>query len=100
MSKPGIAADPPNPNIARKWHTPCLVIGCPEIGEEVDAVRVRGSPDIKQRITATISRGRKTIKVDVVPTGKTSKVEAPPADDFSAEEIAAGKADLEPGEAG
>ena len=41
-------------------------------GEEVDAVRVRGSPDITERMTATIQRGRKTIKVDVAPTVPTN----------------------------
>jgi hypothetical protein len=50
-------------------------------GEEVDAIRVRGSPDIKERMTAVIPRGRKTIKVDVSPTK-------------------AGKAELEPGSEG
>lgn len=37
-------------------------------GGEVEAVRVRGSPDIDKRIQATIQRGQKTIRVDVVPT--------------------------------
>jgi hypothetical protein len=37
-------------------------------GGEVEAVRVKGSPDIKQRIQASIQRGQKTIRVDVVPT--------------------------------
>jgi hypothetical protein len=37
-------------------------------GEEVDAVRVKGSPDIKVAIKEVVPRGRKKIVVDVVPT--------------------------------
>lgn len=37
-------------------------------GEEVDAVRVKGSPDIKEPIKEIIQRGRKKISVDLVPT--------------------------------
>ena len=37
-------------------------------GEEVDAVRVRGSPDIKAPIKEVVPRGRKKIIVDVIPT--------------------------------
>lgn len=37
-------------------------------GGEVEAVRVKGSPDIKERMQASIQRGQKTIRVDVVPT--------------------------------
>lgn len=37
---------------------------------EIFAVRVRGSPDLKEARTATVQRGRKTIKVSVIPTGK------------------------------
>ena len=40
-------------------------------GGEVEAVRVRGSPDITRRIQASIQRGQKTIRVDVIPTGGT-----------------------------
>jgi hypothetical protein len=32
------------------------------------AVRVRGSPDISKELTASIQRGRKTIRVKVIPT--------------------------------
>ncbi len=46
-------------------------------GGEVEAVRVKGSPDIDKRIQATIQRGQKTIRVDVVPTG--AKAAAPAA---------------------
>lgn len=42
-------------------------------GEEVDAVRVKGSPDIKAPIKEIVPRGRKKIIVDVVPT----KADAP-----------------------
>lgn len=38
----------------------------------VGAIRVRGSPDISKPIEATIQRGRKTIKVSVIPTGKSN----------------------------
>lgn len=37
---------------------------------EVGALRVRGSPEITKAMSATVQRGRKTIKVSVVPTGK------------------------------
>ena len=37
-------------------------------GEEVDAVRVKGSPDIKEPMKEVVPRGRKKIVVDVVPT--------------------------------
>lgn len=52
-------------------------------GDEVPAVRVRGSPDISKRLTADVQRGRKTIKVDVIPTGgaKTGMAEAPSMSD-------------------
>jgi hypothetical protein len=36
---------------------------------EIIAVRVRGSPDLKEPRQATVQRGRKTIKVSVRPTG-------------------------------
>jgi hypothetical protein len=44
-------------------------------GEEVDAVRVRGSPDIAKPIKEVIPRGRKKIIVDVVPTKATTEPE-------------------------
>lgn len=37
---------------------------------EITAIRVRGSPDITEAKSATIQRGRKTLKVSVRPTGK------------------------------
>ena len=37
-------------------------------GEEVDAVRVKGSPDIKAAIKEVVPRGRKKIIVDVIVT--------------------------------
>ena len=37
-------------------------------GEEVDAIRVKGSPDIDKPIKEIVPRGRKKIVVDVVPT--------------------------------
>ena len=46
-------------------------------GEQVPAVRVKGSPDIEKAMTATVTRGngqrQKTIKVEVVPTGKAKR---------------------------
>lgn len=37
---------------------------------EITALRVRGSPDITKPASAEVKRGRKTLKVSVVPTGK------------------------------
>lgn len=37
---------------------------------EITATRVRGSPDITEAKSATVQRGRKTIKVSVKPTAK------------------------------
>jgi hypothetical protein len=37
---------------------------------ETTAIRVRGSPDITKAQSATIQRGRKTLKVAVQPTGR------------------------------
>lgn len=39
-------------------------------GADIPATRVRGSPDIMKPLTASIQRGRKTIRVAVQPTGK------------------------------
>lgn len=36
--------------------------------EMITAIRVRGSPELKEARNATIQRGRKTLKVSVVPT--------------------------------
>lgn len=54
-------------------------------GGTTTAIRVRGSPDIKAAETATVQRGRKTIKVSVAPTqvrtranGKSQKAASPP----------------------
>lgn len=41
-------------------------------GEEVDAIRVRGSPELTKPLSATIPRGKKKIVVHLVPTGKTA----------------------------
>lgn len=38
--------------------------------EMITAIRVRGSPDITKAASATIQRGRKSLKVSVAPTGK------------------------------
>lgn len=45
---------------------------------EVGAIRVRGSPDITAPASATVQRGRKTIRVAVQPTSKSSNGAAPP----------------------
>jgi hypothetical protein len=42
------------------------------------AIRVRGSPDITAPQSATIQRGRKAIRVSVVPTGKAAAAKAHP----------------------
>lgn len=77
-------------------------------GGEVEAVRVRGSPDISKRIQASIQRGQKTIRVDVIPTGKkTTPATEPegepdlgdptkPTPEEKAEAIAAYRAMVEP----
>lgn len=39
---------------------------------EISAIRVRGSPDITKPASATIQRGRKTLRVAVQPTGKAA----------------------------
>lgn len=39
-------------------------------GADIPATRVRGSPDISKPASAAVQRGRKTLKVSVVPTGK------------------------------
>lgn len=44
---------------------------------EITATRVRGSPDLDAPKSATIQRGRKTIKVSVRPTGKAAQTSAP-----------------------
>lgn len=44
---------------------------------DITALRVRGSPDIAQAMNATIQRGRKTIKVSVVPTGDAKAAAKP-----------------------
>ncbi len=44
---------------------------------DISAIRVRGSPDIVKAMSATVQRGRKTIKVSVVPTG--TKAQRPPS---------------------
>lgn len=61
-------------------------------GGEVEAVRVRGSPDISKRITLSVQRGQKTIRVDVVPTGLQSKAAtaAPVVQEQSNDEFMAG----------
>lgn len=51
--------------------------------EMITAIRVRGSPELTKTASATIQRGRKTLKVSVAPTGKAKaaqkKEPAPPA---------------------
>lgn len=39
-------------------------------GGDIPATRVRGSPDISKPMSASVQRGRKTIRVAVQPTGK------------------------------
>ena len=39
-------------------------------GADIPATRVRGSPDITKPMSASIQRGRKTLRVAVQPTGK------------------------------
>lgn len=62
---------------------------------EVGAIRVRGSPDIAKAAEATVQRGRKTIRVSVMPTGRPAAApkgngKAPPRPtEMSAEEKAA-----------
>lgn len=46
---------------------------------EISAIRVRGSPDITEPKSATVQRGRKTIRVSVRPTGKPNGKAPPPA---------------------
>jgi hypothetical protein len=43
---------------------------------EITAIRVRGSPEITKAMNAVIQRGRKTIKVAVIPTGKKGAASA------------------------
>lgn len=45
-------------------------IADPFNGGNTTAIRVRGSPSLTKAASATIQRGRKTIKVSVTPTGK------------------------------
>jgi hypothetical protein len=52
----------------------------PFTGERIIAIRVRGSPDIKAPASAIVKRGRKDIKVSVVPTGANSAVNASDAE--------------------
>lgn len=47
-------------------------IADPFNGGNTTAIRVRGSPHIAKPATATIQRGRKSIQVSVVPTGKAA----------------------------
>lgn len=42
-------------------------------GGNTTAIRVRGSPNITKAATATVQRGRKSIKVSVAPTGRSVK---------------------------
>jgi hypothetical protein len=42
-------------------------------GEMVDAIRVRGSPDIPKPMNKSFRRGRKTITVNMIPTGTNGK---------------------------
>lgn len=47
---------------------------------EIQAIRMRGTPDMTRPLSATIQRGRKTIKISLVPTGpKQTKTKAAPA---------------------
>jgi hypothetical protein len=48
-------------------------IADPFNGGNTTAIRVRGSPDISKAASATVQRGRKSIKVSVAPTGKSTK---------------------------
>lgn len=41
-------------------------------GGEIEAIRVAGSPELKEAKSATVQRGRKTIKVNVRPTAKAN----------------------------
>ena len=45
--------------------------------EMITAIRVRGSPDITKNASATIQRGRKQLKVSVIPTGKQQQATLP-----------------------
>lgn len=64
-------------------------------GGSTTAIRVRGSPDITKPASATIQRGRKSIKVSVVPTGKGARANGknqkaappPPAHDEETGEV-------------
>lgn len=65
-------------------------------GGDIPATRVRGSPDISKPLSASIQRGRKTIRVAVQPTGRPAvakngngKATPPKSDEPSDEEKAA-----------
>lgn len=48
-------------------------IADPFNGGTTTAIRVRGSPHISKAATATVQRGKKSIKVSVAPTGKGAR---------------------------
>jgi hypothetical protein len=50
-----------------------------EKGATVPCIRVKGSPHIEKPMHAEVKRGRKTIFVSVVPTGKSGAAAAAPA---------------------
>lgn len=69
--------------IGRRITVFAATISDPFNGGTTKAIRVLGSPDITKRQEATIQRGRKTIKVVVVPTksakpGKAKQAPPPP----------------------
>jgi hypothetical protein len=78
---------------------------------EILALRVKGSPEISKPMQAEVKRGRKTLRVSVVPTGKgappkqqaaKTKAPPPPIDEAEAAEILAreNSAAAEPGSGG
>lgn len=76
---------------------------------DISATRVRGSPDITKPASATVQRGRKTLRVSVQPTGAgksngkaNGKVAAPMSDEEKAAAVAkeTAMAESEPGALG
>ncbi|MGH9811512.1 MAG: hypothetical protein ACRD4T_00100 [Candidatus Acidiferrales bacterium] len=64
---------------------------------DVGAIRVKGSPEIDKAASATVQRGRKTIRVAVVPTGQAAaKQPAPNGNGAAGQQAAAAPSTGEP----
>lgn len=68
-------------------------------GEETLAIRVRGSPTISKPIKKSVQRGQKTIKIDLIPTGKAAAGSASQLAEPTPEDEAGAAGDLgDPGQ--